>query len=128
MKHVHCTVGIASIVLLFTCGSAWAGSDTTRDRVRAELAAARQAGALSEGEPEIAPRDMFPWLYPASDLTGPPSTRAEVHAQAVRAVQTGTEPGGFASMSKKELFPGEYPANEPAGDLAHLSTPGRANY
>ena len=127
MKHVHCTVGIASIVLLFTCGSAWAGSDTTRDRVRAELAAARQAGALSEGEPEIAPRDMFPWLYPASDLTGPPSTRAEVRAEAVKAVQTGTQVGGFGGMSKREVFPGEYPISEAARSLAHSGAPGRAN-
>ena len=127
MKQVHRTVGIASIVLLFTCGSAWAGSDTTRDRVRAELAAARQAGALSEGEPEIAPRGMFPWLYPASDLTGPPSTRAEVHAEAVKAVQTGTQAGGFGGMSKREVFPGEYPISEAARSLAHSGAPGRAN-
>jgi len=127
MRNVTHSLVICGVALALGSAAAWADPDAVRDRVRAELIGAETAGELPVGEPEIAPREMFPWLYPPVAELGITKTRAQVQAEAVAAVQNGTQYVAFAGKSRRELFPGEYPQAGVPSNLAHAGAPSRAN-
>jgi len=127
MRNVTYSLAICGLTLALGSAASCANPDAVRDRVRAELIAAEKAGELPVGEPEIAPRDMFPWLYPTVAKPGITKTRAQVQAEAVAAVQNGTQYVDFAGKSRRELFPGEYPQAAAQSNLAHVAAPSRAN-
>jgi hypothetical protein len=120
-------LGAAAVLVFVACAGTALADDPgkTRAQVYAELVAARQAGTVVEGEPAVAQRDVFPWLYPAPEQPSAPKTRAQVRARLKAALRSGEVVTGLAGLAPRQVYPSwypseAYPAATPA--VAHAGT------
>jgi hypothetical protein len=109
MNHVAFLISASVVVAAASCGLAQADSGKTREQVRAEYLAARQAGDIHEGETGTTQRESFPRLYPADSSLAPNKSRALVRAELSAALRAGTVVTGEDAMAPRDLFPADYP-------------------
>jgi hypothetical protein len=109
MNHVAYVFGAAILAVATHSAYGQADQGKTREQVRAEFIAAKQAGDIHEGETGMTEREMFPWLYPADPSAGPGKTREQVRAELSAAQRAGDVRIGLEGLAPRELFPGSYP-------------------
>jgi len=125
MKIATRMLYVSALVLAAAATAAHADSGKSREQVRAELAAAMQAGTVSVGFQGMTPRELFPDLYPAAPAQ-PGKSREQVRAELAAALRAGTVSVAFQGMTPRELFPDLYAKADASRSVAHASTPAKA--